>query len=475
MPWVATAALSPILPDVLFENGEFVRAISGYRALRLYEGELRALLRLDRWQEAIAAGERAPALTPEQEGLLALAYLRAGQPQRAQESAEWAWRRDSQAYWPLVALGTLALRWESDHETAGAYLRQAIARRPNYAEGWLALLATTREAQEVAQAAAALTRLAPQGYPFDFWSKPLRDNAQNALQFTDAFPRGETFCPVSAVPSVQVLQLKRDPRGMLYFNAEVDGQRLRLLYDTGGGRHLLLTPDAVARLRPLFVASTIVTGLQGHSGGLLHRAERLRLDSLELRALPVESTRANLGGFDGLVGWRIFGERVQRVDLRQNTLTLLEKPGRSEAGICLSLHLIQDQPVIGVRCRHAGKSDLPLWAILDTGATQDFFSLRAGAQLSSRARREVLRVSIGIGQTHEKMETRSLAVGFDLFSLSNQLLTSYAQATAASFLDDVHNPASGFEHGLLLGMDFISRFAVLELDPVGRQVRLVPQ
>ncbi|WP_394795873.1 aspartyl protease family protein [Armatimonas sp.] len=477
MSRVAAAALSPILPDVLFQRGEFARARAGYQARRLYEGELRSLLRLDRWQEAIVVGESAPAPTPEQEGLLSLAYLRAGQPQRARESADWAWRRDPQAYWPLVARGTLALRWDADPVAAGGFLRQATALRPELAEGWLALLAAPLDSQEAARSAANLARLEPRGYPFDFWSKPLRESALNALRFTHAFPDGQVFCPVGARLPVQTLRLKRDPRGMLYFDAEVDGQRMRLLYDTGGGRHFLLTPAAVARLRPLFIASTVVTGLQGQSGGGLHRAERLRLDTLELRALPVESAPANLGGFDGLVGWRVFGERIQRLDLRQNTLTLLERPSVQESGaLQLPLHLILDQPVIGVRCRRRDQTaEIPLWAILDTGATEDFFSLRAGAQLTSRFRRGALQASIGIGQSHKRIETRSLAVGFDLLSQASQPLTSYSEATAASFLDTVHNPASGFEHGLLLGMDFISRFTVIELDPVGRQVRLVPQ
>jgi tetratricopeptide (TPR) repeat protein len=473
-PWIAAAALSPFAADALFQKGEFAQAREGYRALHQAERELWALLRLDRWEEARALGQSHKAPSAELLGLLALASLRAGEPQRAQVLAERAERRSPESYWPLVARGTLALRWEADRPKALGYLRSATRRRPEIPEGWLALLAATHDVQEATQSARELNRLAPHGYPFDFWSQPLRSSASSVLPFLQAFPEGALFTPVPALPAVQVLSLKRDPQGMLFFEAELDGQRLRLLYDTGAGRHFVLTPQAVARLKSAFVAKTTVTGLQGQSLGQLYRAERLRLDTLELGAVLVESAPGNLGGFDGLVGWRIFGERVQELDLRRLTLTLREEPDLSQRGTggWLPLHLVAEQPVLEVRCRVGSKTpERAFWAILDTGASRDFFSLRAGAQLTKRYRREVLTTPIGIGQSHPKVETRSLAVGFDLLSEQGELLTSYAQASAASFLDSVHSPATGFEYGLLLGMDFCSRFATIELDPVGRRLR----
>ena len=284
------------------------------------------------------------------------------------------------------------------------------------------------------------------------------------------------FCPQTPLPPVYTLPLKRDLRGMLYFDARIEGQSMRLLYDTGGGHHFILTPQALARLHPTFVASTMLTGIQGQSAGRLYRAERLQLGELELKRLLIESAPGNLGGFDGLIGWRVLGERVQRLDLRQNTLTLLEKPAPQDTqDILLPLHLVADQPVIQVHCRRRGRTGgNSLWAILDTGATQDFFSLRAGAQLTSRFRRDRLQTTMGIGQSHQQIERRTLSVGYELLTPENRLLASYSEATAASFLDKVHNPATGFEHGLLLGMDFLSRFSVIDLDPIGRRVRLVP-
>lgn len=471
------SALAPLAPDLLFEKGEFARARSGYRALHHYEGELRALLRLDRWQEAITVGEKVTVPTPEGEGLLALAYLRGGQPQRAQQSAEWAAQRDPGAYWPVVALGALALRWQANRDTARGYLRRATQQQSEIAEGWLWLLSVVATPDEALHATAALTRLAPRGYPFEFWSQPLRLSAQNQPVVNRAFPEGPMFCPGVSLPPVYTLPLKRDPRGMLYFDARIEGQPMRLLYDTGGGHHFMLTPQALARLHPTFVASTMLTGIQGQSAGRLYRAEQLQLGALELKRLLIESAPGNLGGFDGLIGWRVLGERVQRLDLRENTLTLLEKPAPLESvGIWLPLHLVSDQPVVQVHCRRRGRTGRnSLWAILDTGATQDFFSLRAGAQLTSRFRRDRLQTTMGIGQSHPQIERRTHTVGYELLTPESRLLASYSQATAASFLDRVHNPATGFEHGLLLGMDFLSRFSVIELDPTGRRVRLVPQ
>jgi len=475
-PWIPASVLAPLAPNLLFQKGEFERARSGYRALHCYEGELHALLRLDRWQEALTVGEKVTAPTPEGEGLLALAYLRSGQPQRAQQSAEWAAPRDSSAYWPLVALGAVALRWKASRDEAHGHFLRATQQRPELAEGWLGLLAVAATPEEAQQVVAALARLAPRGYPFDFWSQPLRLSVQNQPFVSRAFPEGGMFCPQTPLPPVQTLSFKRDPRGMLYFDALIEGQPMRLLYDTGGGHHCMLTSQALARLQPAFVASTVLTGIQGQSAGQLYRGERLQIGELELRRLLIESAPGNLGGFDGLVGWRVLGERVQRIDLRQNTLTLLEKPAfREGPGISLPLHFVADQPVIGVRCRRWGRvGEVALWAILDTGATQDFFSLRAGAQLSARFRRDRLQTTMGIGQSHKQIERRTLSVGYELLTPESRFLASYSEATAASFLDKVHNPATGFEHGLLLGMNFLSHFSVIELDPLGRRVRLVP-
>jgi Aspartyl protease len=485
-PWIAAATLSPLTPNLHFQGGRFARAQVAYQALAKTqpltclgrEGQLLTLLRLDRWPEAIALGEKCQQDEPELMGLLALACLRGGQAVRAQALAVAAWQQEPRAFWPLVARGSVALRWDADSHAAQSFLRLATQRRPDIPEAWLTLLAAVQDPDEAQRVENELARLAPQGYPFTFWSAPLRQRATTAARYSAAFPKGQTFSRTSAPVAVQTLALKHDPRGMLYLEAELDGQRFRLLYDTGGGRHFILTPTALARLKPTFVASTVLMGLQGQSKGAIHRGERLRLGELELHAVPIESTAGNLGGFDGLIGWRVFGERVQRLDLGRGTLTLQEKPSPPEArGVSLPFHLIQDQPVLQLQCeRGKGRPNLPLQAILDTGSIEDLFSLRMGERLAGRTgSRRTIQNPLGIGQTHARIELRSLPVPFDLLTQQGARLTSYTQGSAASFLDQVYSPATGFEHDLLLGMDFVSRFSVIELDPVGRRVRLVPQ
>lgn len=485
-PWLAAAALAPLTPSHHFSTGAFASARVGFQALARRspltvtgrECQLLTLLRLDAWSEALLLGERVRQESPELAGLYALACLRGGQPHRAQELAEAAWHEAPEAFWPLVALGTIALRWESDLRAAQGYLRQATALRPSSPEAWLALLAAVQDPREAEQVEQELARCRPLGYPFQFWSAPLRQRAHTAASFSAAFPGGETFCWPKTKPSdVIVLALKRDPRGMLYIEAELDGHSLRLLYDTAAGRHFIVTPQALARLKPLFVASTVITGLQGQSHGTIHRAERLRLGALELGAVPVESTAANLGGFDGLIGWRVFGERVQQLDLQAGTLTLRERPlPQDRRGVVVPMQLVQDQPVLWLQAGGTGKrGKIPFLSVLDTGAPQDIFSLRAGARLVPRpGRGQLLQETLGIGQTHAKIEFRTLRSGFGLFTLQGQHLTDYTQATAASFLDRVYSPAVGIEHDLLLGMDFLSRFSQLTLDPVGKTATLVP-
>jgi tetratricopeptide (TPR) repeat protein len=484
-PWIAAATLAPVMPNLHFQGGRFQSAQAAYQSFvkkhpltRVgYEGLLLSLLRQDRWQEAVALGERVPFQDSELAGLWALANLRGGQPTRAQELAEAAWRQEPAAFWPLVALGTIALRWEADTRAAQGYLRQAVELRPDSPEAWLALLAAVHDPEEADRVEQQLVRLAPQGYPFAFWSVPLRQRATTVARYSAAFPKGQTFCPSVPPPATQTLTLHRDRRGMLYFDAELDGLRFRLLYDTGGGRHLILTPQALARLKPTFVTSTLITGLQGQSKGDIHRGERLRLGALELNSLPIESTSGNLGGFDGLIGWRALGERVQRLDLSKNTLTLQERPSPpDERSTTLPLHLIQDQPVFELECvRETPTKRFAVLAILDTGSVQDLFSLRAGGQLSQKqGRREVIKQAVGIGQSHAQIEFRTFPVTFTLCAPTTPLAL-YAQATAASFLDTVYSPATGIEHGLLLGMDFVSRYAIIELDPMGHTLRLVPR
>ena len=478
IPWLTAAALAPLGPDGLFEAGEFTRAQAGYRRLRLSEKQLWALLRQDRWQEAIVLGERAAPQTAEGEGLLALAYLRGGQPRSALESADWAAERDPSAYWPKVALGTLASRWSGDHAAALRCLRQAVAINPQLPEGLLALLTATPDLAEARCIENTLLQLAPKGYPFRTRSASLWNSSLPSSRFLAAFPGGQTFISKDPLPEQRVLPLKRDLRGMLYVEVEVDGHPFRLLYDTGGGRHLVLTSSALERLKPTFVTSTVMTGVQGQSPARLYRAERLQLGSMELSSLVIESVPGNLGGFDGLVGWRVLGELVQRIEPERGTLTLSKKPlALTRDAQCLPLHLIQDQPVVGVKCRPEGKREaLFIWSFLDTGSTDDFFSLRVGALLVPTGRRRTRLLSaVGLGKSQQPVELETLPVAFEVFSERGELLTSYTQATAASFLDKVLNPAMGFEHGLLLGMEFLSRFKCIELDPLQRQVRLVPQ
>ncbi len=443
-----------------------------------YEKQLWELLRQDRWKDAIELGEQAVSPTAEGEGLLALAYLRGGLPAQAQASAQWASQRDLVAYWPKVALGTLACRWGGDQQAGLAALRQAVVAYPYIPEGWLALLSMTSDPSEARRAKNTLLRLAPQGYPFRTKDSLLWSDTLPSSLYLAAFPEGRAFIPQNPPSEPLVLPLKRDRRGMLSVEVELEGHPFRLLYDTGGGRHLVLTPPALARLKPRFITRTVLTGVQGQGSARLYRAERLRFGSLELSPLVVESTSADLGGFDGLIGWRVLGELVQRLEPDRGTLTLSKKPQPVASGtVCLPLHLMQDQPVIGVECRPDSKrAPLSVWALLDTGSTDDYFSLRVGALLAPKGRRRIPQANItGIGQSRQQIVQERLSVAFDLFSERGELLTSYAEATSASFLDTVLSPALGFEHGLLLGMDFLGRFSCIELDPLQQQARLVPR
>ena len=433
-------------------------------------------LRSDRWREALRQCElaREGLASPECCGLFALATFRAGLPDVARHWADRGLRDQPDAYWPLVARGILAALWDHKPALALDSLRRATGLRPDLPDAWLGILLATELDSEQEQAQRRLHALPPSSSVFPTWGPALLTSLERPI----AFPEGEAFSQTSSPPLRVTIPLRRDPRGMLWVAAQIDGKRFRLLYDTGGGRHLLLTPTALARLRPRYIASTRLLGLQGFSDATLHQADRLQLGTLELRALPIESTQANLGGFDGLLGWRTLGDLSQRVDLERLTLTLSTEsfPPNSQR-VTMPLQIFRNHLLVALRCAPDGIEPFALWGLIDTGASDDFFSLAIAQRLAHglpapRQHRGMLQSSIGVGHTQRKIDLLSFSRSYTLTTPTRQPLTLYAEGRGASFLDNVHNPATGFEHGLLLGMDFISRFSSLEIDPLRSQLHL---
>jgi clan AA aspartic protease (TIGR02281 family) len=104
---------------------------------------------------------------------------------------------------------------------------------------------------------------------------------------------------------------------VLAVDAEVNGERLRLLVDSGA-THVVLEPDAAARLGLLDAAGAARLRRKGAAppAGI----ERRTLDRVEVGAHGFEDVPARIlhtfedGVLDGLLGLGAFGDRVWTLD-----------------------------------------------------------------------------------------------------------------------------------------------------------------
>ncbi len=463
----------PAAGDSLFAQGQFEAARKAYAASAdpiAQVGLIRSLLRLDRWDEALVAAQGFAAKTPgsaDAHGLLALSLIRAGWQPPYTDEAKQSLALDPNNYWGLVASGRIA-SWDGHAEDARTLFRKASVLHPEWPDAWLGLLGTLGDDKDAAEKTAVTTKylaLNPQGQPFDRANEGLRDFQANARVYRQSFDADPPFQQIIGKSQTDeknnektAATLKVDFVGdWAIFPITVNDQRFRLLFDTGAG-DLVMTPNAVKRLKLPTLAHSFIRGVNGREPSVVLKASTMALGDLRYRSIPIQTMGLSPGGSDGLLGGSTLDDCVITLDYVGGTATLspaktatAPPPLPGDQVAALPFRVYRGHLFLSVWVNNR-----PAWAMLDTGAQQTTLSLRfAMAQLKGVPKDDyhagTFRGQSGVGETDQRTQyvySRDQST----ITLSDQPPISVQTNTIGeSSMDREVSPDYDFEIGLLLG------------------------
>jgi tetratricopeptide (TPR) repeat protein len=450
--------------DRQFSAGNFAAARIAYarevdrdpHQLATRIGLIRSLIRLDRWEEALTAAHSASDAFPNEadaHALLSLTLMRAGQPDAAATEADTARRLAPNGYWSLVATGRVQ-DWyylvdatnedevkPSDLEDIATYMGLKPTGHPHDL------------AMDVLPSRLPMLRAFLQDPPFHA-DTPERETALKAAD------RGES-APVSFTVPFRRLG------DYIVASVLLEGQRFRLLYDTGGGSDLTLNQATVDRLRLPSLGRSSVYGVNGKEAARLYKAETLQLGTERFHSIPIETVGGTLGDFDGILGGSAFDHDAVTIDFKQNTLTLARgkaavapPPMPGDRLVTVPFHYVGGDIVVPVHLD--GRA---AWAVVDTGAENyallSFHLARqiAAARGRDKSREVAVGGKLGIGSTvtRQTLLTFSDPISLRLDNTSGTPLTvNVDPAVGAELLDSQVSPSTDFELDGLLGVPFLA-------------------
>lgn len=500
---------STALPSVLFGQKRFALARKAYEAaiqhyparMDLRQGLVRTLLRLDQWQEALKDAREAVQRAPRNadvQGLYGLAAMRAGDPETAASAAATALALNPNSYWALIVSGRISL-WNDRAALARRYFRQAAQLRPQEPDAWLGFLLSGNESssdEEEMKAAQTYLRLAPAGQPH-VWMVPaiklllknwpaLRHTYGRVGSFGTVMPRpgAASLAPGNkGTDAVTSVPLQRRRQG-LFIPVQINGQVLHLLFDTGGGRNLVLSKAAAKRVHLPVLAHLIVSGLQGTQSSDCLYAARMRIGVLTLRSIPMDAIDRPAGEGDGIFGGAILNKYRVTLDLLHDRMLLFGGPIQARsasapetASIVVPFHNLGNNVILPVQAD--GEKG---WALFDTGADESYLSMRFAKSLAAQPPKvkvleTTLNGSFGIGGSRHLRAAgfeKPIRVSLGPSSEPSFRLGPADTVVGIAALDDDINPAQGFESSLLLGLSFLNQFASVTIDYPGHVLRFVP-
>ena len=475
-------------PAALFAQNRFADAADAARKSGESQVLIRALLRLDRWDEALGEAEDAARTHPADAdllGLLALAQVRAGRPGDALKSARAARKLAPESYFALVSESMLLSQWLDNEKAALPLAQKATRLRPDRPEGWWTLLQALDGPKGAPPVIARLQALRPRGHPFEDFLSDLGTlhATMEALERNRKRLESENG---TAFPDTVRLPITRE-LGMVFVETEVNGKKVKLLFDTGASNALVLDADVSRLVRPKFLSETIVRGVQGKAASRLLVAEKVSVGAVKLGRVPFREV-ADTPMCDGIFGGALLDRYAVTLDFGRGELLLRRvkngkalgdlPPIREATGPVKSYAVPFRQfsgnlyvPLTLVAAQAAGPTfslSSPLWAILDTGAQSGILSQRlAGALASGLPSEQVRTVSseapVGVGTTSAKMVMTMVPRPFFL-TFEGGLTRPVPYGIGASPLDKVISPGTGFETGALLGMPFYAQYRRVTFD-----------
>lgn len=488
-------SLSPVRADpptqasaeAAFARGKFDDARKTYERLIKSDpaqpaprlGLIQSLLRRDRWQDALRAAQAATQAVPASadiRGLLAMTEVRAGQPEAALADANLALAKDKDNYWGLVAAGREA-SWEGRRRESHDLFTRATTLHPERPDAWLGLFQTYSEsgvsAEQLAVAGHYLA-LAPKGQPFDFNTPDIQNLVTHETDYWHTFDKDVPFhmeeADAKQTAYTAIFPIQRDGSSVLV-SVGINGKPFHLLFDTGADG-ILLSRKAARRLGLADKAQTYVSGFQGRASAGLQRADTLSLGSVTLHAIPL--TVADVAGSqgDGLFGGTILKDYAVTLDFADNTMTIARGPGAGHLAMpntttaSAPLHLFDSHLFVSA---HAEKRRV--WAMLDTGADTDVFSLGLTQDLSASVPREDWREGtydgrVGIGGSAMRFDycltPKKVQIAFD--GSSPPATLTQDGLIGQSSVDHQISPAFDFEIGVILGVPLLSQHNRVTID-----------
>ena len=493
-------ALAPVRADApaqasaeaAFAQGRFDDARKAYerlvksdpRPVGPHLGLIQTLLRQDRWRDALREAQAAALAAPadaDARGLLALAEFRAGQPDAAHSDSQKSLALDKEDYWGLVAAGRLA-DWNGDDGQCHDAFARAAAQHPERPDAWLGLWQASHE-DRIGPAGAAIAArylaLSPQGYPFDRETPLIRNFSENEVGYWRDFIKDppfrlETGTDGGKANTSAVFPIEREGH-FVFVSVAINGRPFRLLFDTGASS-LLLSRKAARRLALPDLAKAYVAGVQGKAPATLQRADTLTLGGVTVRSIPVTVTDS-AGEGDGIFGGTILRDYAVTLDFDSNTMTITRGPSAGYAArphttaSTLPLRLYGGHLFISAHAQEQAENavDHPVWAILDTGAFTDIFSLNLTHELSAHDPRPdwqegSISSRVGIGDSSRKINVCLTLAKVKITFDGSDHVTNQIGLTGESAMDDQVSPGTGFEVGMLLGIPLLAQHSRVTID-----------
>lgn len=492
----ACAAPSPAETPTLsaaeasFSQGKFDQARKTYTALvkadpkstAPYPGLIQSLLRLDQWRDALRAAQAGVALDPSSadlRGLLAMTEIRAGEPEAAEVDADKALAVEKTNYWGLVAAGRVAA-WDGHQKAGLALFTQATALHPERPDAWLGEWQATEDpgvTEATLQIASHYLALAPKGQPFDFETPFIANLVQNETGYWRRFssdppfhldkPDGKDGKPEAYTA---VFPIQRDGDSVLV-SVGINGKTFHLLFDTGADS-LLLSKTAAKRLALADLAKSYVAGVQGKAPAVLQRADTLTLGSVTMHSIPITVSDTGPDKTDGIFGGTLLDDYAVTLDFVNSVMIIARGPGSGHIPLphtstaTAPLHVFHEHLFVATHTENRR-----IWAMLDTGAYTDLFSLDLTHDLSKRTNRDdwkegTFEERVGIGDSAMQIDycvtPAKLTFAFD--GSSPPATLTQDGLIGQSAIDHQLSPSFDFEIGMILGVPLLSQHSRVTID-----------
>jgi len=496
-----------VAAEELFRRNKFSAARKSYEEsikgnpenVKLRIGLVRTLLRLDEWRYAVAEGYEAAqrhAQDADSRALYALALLRAGWPDLTEREAEVATKLDPNNYWVLIATGRVAL-WKRQQQKAARLFRRAATMRPDEPDGWLGLfLSLDVGSAEHTAAAEVYVNLAPQGQPHRWHINYAREVVRYTRAYGKRYNPDRVFAAVEPLNEAQLRRLEKaggqfsisvpiEQQGeYIFLPVVINKQRIRLIFDTGGGTQVLLNATAAKRLNLQALKTTKTNSIQGEELTTWFQADTLTIGSggsqrQAFKDVPVYALQSDQLAGDGIFGASLFRRYRVTLDLSANTLTLAR--GRqarqsNKSDIIIPFSSVNDWLLFRARV-----ADEPVWVTFDTGSAENNLSLFFARQLATRLNKNewqewVHHGKIAIGNTATEITYLRLSRTFPLstMDLKAPFVLNDIRWTGASFLDGQISALCDLEIAAQVGVSFLRKFKRMTIDYPSHTLRLDP-